>query len=276
MFCSRVQLVKSDRHHEDVKPLPCRSWGCEYCRPNRRRQLIARAASGNPNKILTLTVRPRAGKTPLERRDELHNAWTRLVKRILRQFALPPDRRWKLQGSTRTRDRERQVRRITARTAQKGIERLPYAAFIERTKLGEPHLHILLRCPFVPQDWIAEQMRDMTGAPVCWIEEIKNTGHAVSYCAKYVGKEPAQFGNRKRYWFSKNWEENSGDAFEKEPIDWRTTSIAQVWFDQQVTDRLRSGWVVDALDDGWVRWHRPGTPRATEIRAAWAAAHGSG
>lgn len=256
--------------------MPCRSWGCDYCRPNRRRQLIARAASGQPNKFLTLTVNPHYGASALERRDRLHDAWTKLVKRILRQFALPPERRWVLTGKPRQPGREAWVRRVTAETPAKAITRLPYAAFIEKTKLGEPHLHILLRVPYIPQDWIAEQMADMTASPICDIRAIANNKQAIGYVTKYVGKEPAQFGNRKRYWFSKNWTVDGSDAHEPEPVDWRVTSVVRERWSDEVPRRIRAGYVVEPLDDGWARWWRPGTAEANEVRARWAYREASG
>jgi len=176
--------------------------------------------------VLTLTVNPTFGASPTDRRNKLHDAWKRLVKRILR------DKKWK---------------------------RLPYMAFLEKTKAGEPHLHILLRCGYIKQRWIARQMRQMIGAPICWIEAIKNLKQAAFYVAKYVTKEPAQFGTGKRYWLSHKWQVNQGEQPEKEPFD--RTGIE---FQRERWSEFRAAAVfncrcIEQLEDGWVRiwrtWH---------------------
>jgi len=181
VLCSELQLVKTGDGFVDILPLPCNRWSCDYCAPRRRAALVHEAAAGEPNKILTLTVSPKVGTSSYERRVMLHDAFKKLVKRIKRRFA------WRS---------------------------LPYMAFIERTAAGEPHLHVLLRCGFIPQRWISEQMSDLICSPVVWIEAIKNTRHAVRYVTKYVGKAPAQFGQLRRYWVSRGWVVNP----EEKPI----------------------------------------------------------
>lgn len=258
MLCAQFLLRKRDVPETEVLPLPCRSWNCQYCAPQRRRQLMAQAAAGEPNKLLTLTVNVAHGETPAERRDLLHEAWRNLVKRIGRQFALEPARRWSLKTSRRTPEKESAIRRITAKTLAKEVQSVPYFAFLEKTKRGEPHLHILLRLPFVPQDWISEQMADLARSPVVWIEAIKGAKHAVAYVTKYVTKAPAQWGNKKRYWRSRNWMINQSDQDER---PWRKADNVEVlrtswasYSQQKVSQR----WTFEYLDDGWIRLHRPG------------------
>lgn len=221
MLCSEVQLVKRDFDLIEIKPLPCNRWSCDYCGPRRRFQLIAQAISGEPNKILTLTVNPKVGRSALERRDILHDSWKRLVKRILRKY------KWK---------------------------KLPYMAFLEKTKAGEPHLHILLRCGFIHQRWISEQMRQLNGAPIVWIEQVKSQKKAINYVSKYVTKEPAQFGNRKRYWISRGWQVNAAPKAEREPFDPLTTRVVRErWLD--TLDRYPfQGYRHEAREDGWHRF----------------------
>jgi hypothetical protein len=133
MLCSEFQIVKSDQGYEDYKPLPCNRWSCEYCQPRRKAALVRLAASGHPNKLLTITVNVHVGNSPVHRRALLHDAWKRLVKRILRQFALPPTQRWTLTGNPRTEKMQARVERAAARTPQRAVEQLHYMAFLERT-----------------------------------------------------------------------------------------------------------------------------------------------
>lgn len=226
MLCSEFQIVKAGPDFEDIKPLPCNRWSCEYCGPRRRSKLIALAVAGHPNKVLTLTIDSHVGNSPVERRALLHDAWKRLVKRILRHF------RWK---------------------------DFQYMAFIEKTKLGEPHLHILLRCPFIPQKWLSAQMKDLVNSPVVWIEQVKGTARAIRYVTKYVGKAPAQFGTAKRYWISRLWRldpEPQTDSFVYDP--W-TMRVQRARWSEILHERTTNRYTWAVTDDGWVRFWRPGT-----------------
>jgi hypothetical protein len=259
LLCSEFQLVKSGDGWEDIKPLPCDRWSCGYCAPRRRAALVAQAAAGQPNKMLTLTVAAHVGESPTHRRALLHDAWKRLVKRTLRQFAREPGDRWALTDAARSRRMERLISIADAKTAASACCKLPYMAFIERTKLGEPHLHILLRCPFIPQDWLAEQMRDLIGSPVVWIEQVKGTASAVRYVTKYVGKAPAQFGTAKRYWVSAGWEVGAGDKLPPEPFDMTGVRVQHARWAEEDQNRIRARYWRQNLDDGWVRFWKPGT-----------------
>lgn len=241
MLCSEVQLVKRDFDLIEIKPLPCNRWSCDYCAPRRRIQLIAQAIAGEPNKILTLTVNPRHGTSPLERRDMLHRAWKLLVKRILRRYK---------------------------------FGKLPYMAFIEKTKAGEPHLHILLRCGYIHQRWISQQMKALIGAPIVWIEQVKSTKKAINYVAKYVGKEPAQFGTRKRYWISKGWIVNVAAVPEREPFDPITTRVVREGWEETLRRYPFQGFTHEIGEDGWHRFaavprERSERWRARRFRLGW-------
>ncbi|MGA7966800.1 MAG: hypothetical protein WCB49_13120 [Gammaproteobacteria bacterium] len=138
----------------------------------RQRQLKRLARAGEPDSFITLTSNPATGKTPDERARALVRAWRLVVKRAKRKF---------------------------------GLKRIPYLVVIEATKAGEPHLHILARLRWLPQAWLSEQMDDLIGAPICWIERISGTRKIAGYVAKYVGKAPNKFGGCKRYWRSLDW-----------------------------------------------------------------------
>jgi len=82
---------------------------------------------------------------------------------------------------------------------------LPFIAVFETTKQGEPHLHILLRAPFIDQKLISEHQKFEMGAPIVWIEKIESKKKAANYCAKYCGKNPKSFAGCKRYYRSKDY-----------------------------------------------------------------------
>lgn len=273
MLCAQFILRKRDVIPEEVRPLPCRSWGCDYCAPQRRRQLMAEAASGEPNKLLTLTVNVAVGDSPSHRRDILHAAWRNLVKRINRQFQLPPERRWLMTAPDGATFQNIAAYSITSETPQRAIEGLPYFAFIERTKRGEPHLHILLRCPFIPQAWISQQMRDLAGSPIVWIEKIENTAKAIAYVSKYVTKAPAQFGNKKRYWQSRNWKVNEGDQDAETFKKHRDVEVIRERWTDYSRRKSSEGWTAELTTDGWIKYWRPGAHPQWEERNPWLLYH---
>lgn len=257
-LCSELLLKSIGTDHSEARPLECNRWSCDWCAPNRRRRLIAIAAQGEPNKILTLTIKPTAAPTPTERYQLLHSAWKRIVKRILRQLKLAPAFRWQLKGPPRKPAIAQRVLRASAQTPAEKKPTLAYMAFAERTKRGEPHLHILLRCPFVPQDWIAEAMQELTGSPVCWIEQIANTRAAISYVTKYVSKEPAQFGKSRRYWISRNWLVNQGDYERDCPLRDREVRVVRERWRDFIQEKVNAGFTWELLADRWYRFFKPG------------------
>jgi hypothetical protein len=234
MLCSQWQLVKSDQVSEDVLILPCNMWSCEHCQPKRRWQLKLLAAAGEPNKLLTLTVSQSVGTDPIDRRRLIADAWKKLHKRILRFM------KWKS---------------------------LPYMWFCERTKRGEPHLHILLRCEYIPQQWLSSQMRELLNSPIVDIRQIKGQQGAISYVTKYVTKEPAQFGRAKRYFASHDWRVNAGEPVEHCQIDRSAVVVIRRPWRDEIQQRVLQGWTWETLPDGWQRFHRPGSMPWSEIKA---------
>jgi len=172
-ICREWSLVKHGETEFHAKLLLCRSWSCEYCRPMRRSQLLAKCAAGEPTRLLTLTVNPAVASSPEERLLLLANAWRIIVKRLRRE---------------------------------RGPGTVEYLAVVEYTKAGEPHLHILLRSRYVPQALLSQWMAELIDAPIVDIRAIKNQKEVIRYVAKYVTKELEANAGRKRYWSSGSWE----------------------------------------------------------------------
>jgi len=168
-ICREWVLVNQNQTEAEAKCLKCKSWGCEFCNPERRKRLIAQVLSGNPTKFITLTVSPDVCESPEERHALLAHSWKVIVKRMRRRFP------------------KREVE---------------YFSVTEATERGEPHLHIVGRFPFVPQSTFSEWMSELANSPIVFIERVRGTRKLVNYLAKYIGKEPAKFGNAKRYFYS--------------------------------------------------------------------------
>lgn len=168
-----MTLVKHADFGRLATPLKCRSWNCDFCAPDRKAQLLALAASGEPQRFLTLTINPAVGEDPADRLRKLSHAWNVCVKRLRRLY------------------KEREVE---------------YLAVVEETKRHEPHLHILLRSPFIEQRFISHFMAEHIESPIVDIRRVRNQGEVVRYVAKYITKAPKQFNRCKRYWTSRHWE----------------------------------------------------------------------
>jgi len=181
MLCSEAVLVNHGIEEARAVTLKCRSWSCELCQPDRKRDLIALAKGGRPNVFITLTVNPASSTGPVERARGLVKAWRLIVKRA---------------------------------KARHGYKKIAYFCVFEATKKGEPHLHILSDVPWLDQKWLSRQMAELTDAPIVDIRKVRSPAHVAHYIAKYIGKAPQKFGTLKRYWYTRFWD---ADPFEPEP-----------------------------------------------------------
>jgi len=200
MLCREFVAVRSHTKGFFVMPLCCRSWTCEYCAPKRKRQVVAQAKSGHPNKFITLTVNPATGEDRADRAAKLARAWRLIVKRVKRYY---------------------------------GYKDVQYFCVFEAHESGEPHLHILARVGWIGQKWLSQQLKDITGAFVVDIRKVRSQAQMAYYVAKYVGKEPGKFGTCKRYWTTRSWSQTKKvykERFEDRYSAWKIEhqSIATV------------------------------------------------
>lgn len=175
MLCREFSLVKHFAGGYFALPLCCRSWGCDYCRPGRKREVTRAATNGNPLIFVTLTVNPAWGTDKEERARQLVLAWRAYVK-------LSQD-----EGRT---------------------PKIPYFCVFEATANGEPHLHILCRVKWISHKHLSKFMKTWMNAPNVWVTVVRSTKRAGEYMAKYMGKEPGKFGTCKRYWQTRDYQEH--------------------------------------------------------------------
>lgn len=133
---------------------------------------MAEVLSGSPTVFLTLTMRRVDGETAQVAAARLIDAWRRVR-------------------------REHMVRHK--------LKKLPFYAVVEATKLGWPHLHIMLRNAWLDQRWLSARMDAMIQSPVVDIRKIDNRGRAAGYVSKYAAKASHKFGTCKRYWCSRDY-----------------------------------------------------------------------
>lgn len=182
MYCGERSIVKYRPTTREVASLRCKAWTCPDCAPDRSSRLIAECHGGSPNTFLTLTSRRRAGITPNAAALELTRAWRLVRLRLLRKT---------------------------------GAKKLPFFAVIESTKLGWPHLHILLRSVWLDRQQISNWMLEICDSPIVDIRRIDQRGKVAAYVAKYCSKAAHKFGTAKRYYKSRDYELRSPEELER-------------------------------------------------------------
>lgn len=183
---------------------------------------MAAAAAGRPTRFLTLTVNPAIGVDAADRLRLLSHSWRLLRKRIMRQYP---------------------------------GEEVEFLAVVEATEAGEPHLHILLRAPFIPQGWISDVMNELMQSPIVDIRRVRGRRQVVAYVAKYIAKQPAQFEGSKRYWSSRAYEVPAGDAERQRDackVPWLLVKDSPA---RIIAAWVNEGWLVRRdKRESWIGW----------------------
>lgn len=249
--CSRIELQVAKDGRVWRMPLPCRTWGCPRCARKLRHGVMSLAASGRPNRMLTLTCAPLAEPDPSKARDLLHKTWRALRLKIAREFAKPASERWHVAAPGGRRRRPGVPTGHSGPTARSAPAALPYFAVVEKHKSGRPHLHILLRCEFIPQRWISGEMARRAQSPICDIRKVANTKVAASYVAKYIGKAPAKFGNSRAYWYTRNWAPPVADEEPEATTQVSFFSARPRRWSETVEEVAMQSPIIDVTPDGW-------------------------
>lgn len=179
-LCTDRSIVNEGPSEGTVATLRCKRWSCPDCAPRNRKLVVAKARDGNPTVFMTLTWNASRPEGPDEAARILKNAWVNLRRRIERTF---------------------------------GQKKIPFICVFEKTKRGFPHMHILMRAEYIPQDWISEAMAELIDAPIVDIRAIKSRKMAFFYVTKYLGKDLAPFQGCKRWWRSHNYEVEKDDPY---------------------------------------------------------------
>lgn len=139
-------------------PTFCHRWDCPHCGPYRQTKARAQAKGGKPERIITLTTRPRPGMDTEQAVRWIRERWQRLLCRLRRRFP-----------------------------------RLEYYAVTELHKSGWPHLHILTRGCYIPQRMLSAWWLKLTGSFKVHIQRIHKTWKGIAEATKYLLKTARQF-----------------------------------------------------------------------------------
>lgn len=103
----------------------------------------------------------------------------------------------------------RKARTALVRALRKQFGPIEYYETIETHKSGWPHLHLLLRAPYIPQRIYSALWLGLTGSFKAHIQGVQNTGTAVHECIKYYLKSARTLHqlapNVRVYAYSRNW-----------------------------------------------------------------------
>jgi len=200
-----------------VHPLSCRSWSCARCAPLLKHRLIRRLSGVKVFSLLTLTCRPALYASPDHAFLSLSLSIPTFFKRLRRAFPDTP---------------------------------IEYFLVWERTKAGWPHAHLLLRAPVIPQAFISDTWRQLTGAPIVDVRKIHQADHAIHYVAKYLAKDPQTPAGMKRYRSSQHFFDAVMSPTDPSPFAPQNWSIRKQSAAEVAAEFSASGYTVRAHPDG--------------------------
>lgn len=172
VICKAGSVVNYGSQAGTVHSLRCKRWSCEACAERNRFQVMVKAREGKPNLFMTLTCKPDQYTCPEEAARDMKRGLVALRRRI--------ERRW-------------------------GVKNIPFIVVFERTKKGWPHMHLLLRAPYMHWKVLRAMWQDINGAHQVDVRFIKKASQVLFYVTKYIGKALHAFEGCKRWWRSHNY-----------------------------------------------------------------------
>lgn len=169
LSCTSWTVVKQQGVNLRLAHLKCKRWSCKRCARTNKKRLKWIARNGHPQRFITLTAHKESADTTGGRARELVRAWREIRRRYSKKWT----------GA-----------------------KIEFLAIFEKTKKGEPHLHIMVRSNFIEKHWLSSQMDSLTGSPICHIRKIDSSAMAANYVSKYIAKDPTRFAGTKRFWRS--------------------------------------------------------------------------
>ena len=171
-LCTDFTVVNSNAHEGEAHALKCKRWSCPECAQVNRMKVMHSARKGRPNLFMTLTCDPSLHDSPDDAARDMKRGLVLLRRRI--------ERKWK-------------------------VKNIPFIVVYEKTKKGWPHMHLLLRAPYMHYKVLRAMWREITGAFEVDVRFIKKATQVLFYVTKYIGKDLHAFEGCKRWWRSHNY-----------------------------------------------------------------------
>src|SRR5690606_24598716 len=93
---------------------------------------------------------------------------------------------------------------------------MSFIVVFEKHKSGWPHMHALIRAPFMPVKWLRAAWEEITGSWNVNICSLRSHDQAAAYAAKYIGKDLHAFAHCKRWWRSHDYDHPCPDDAQRE------------------------------------------------------------
>lgn len=184
LACGEWSLVRASDDGLKAIPLRCRRWDCPDCGPRQKRRLLRCLESTRVDALLTLTCARNHYPDPRTAFVYLSRQIPHLIKRLRRAYPLVS---------------------------------IEYFCVWEKTSAGWPHVHVLLRGPYIPQRLLARHWSQLARSPVVDIRAVRQDGDAARYLSKYLTKQPAVPPGYRRFRTSQSfWQ---GDRPTRPPRD---------------------------------------------------------
>jgi len=94
-----------------------------------------------------------------------------------------------------------------------------YVRVKEYTKAGLPHLHMVIRGPWIAQGWLSDQWKEIHQSPIVDVRRARGKGGAAAYLSKYLGEDPRAKYSWSWEWvwrgFVKDWKQHIVDGFDE-------------------------------------------------------------
>lgn len=171
-YCGEYTAVRGEGEAAEAVSLKCRCWHCLTCAPLNKKRLKHQLLGGEPIGCITLTIKTRKEWTKSQHARELIRAW-RLVKKHLRR--------------------------------QQAGNLFEFLPIFERTKKGNPHLHIPFRGPHFNYKAVRKILFRNIESKQFKVDWFDSPGRCVHYVIKYVAKGPGAFEGCKRHWRTRHW-----------------------------------------------------------------------
>lgn len=154
-YCGFGSIVGSPPDKSELLTIPvrCKSWTCKICAPRKTRAILARLLRGEPQRDITLTMRANIPGTARMKAAMMKKAASRVFTKARKTFGV-----------------------------------FEYAAVMELTKKGTPHMHILQRGTYIPVAWLKREWKKHGLGHVVHIQKIRSARHAAGHAVKYLGK----------------------------------------------------------------------------------------
>lgn len=165
----RRTMIRLSEHHEPtaIFAVPCKRWCCPPCAAKKADLLAFKTALARPTHFLTLTVRTTLYRSPRDAYD--------LTRRHIAHVAMY----WRRTGGE-----------------------FEYVRFLETTKRGWPHWHLIVRSPGARKNWLKQRWFEWTHAFEIDLQPIADDARVTRYCLKYASKadRAIEFTKRRVAW----------------------------------------------------------------------------